>query len=64
MKHRPPRPRKTHPVRALAAFAVTVALAVMATGLLLWPDTTASSADALARVLSGMESWWPAGIFE
>lgn len=57
-------PRKTHSARALVAFAATVALAVMATVLLLWPDTTASSADALTRVLSGLEPWFASGIFE
>lgn len=48
-------PRKARPARALAAFALTVALAVFATVLLLQPDTTARSADALARVLNDLE---------
>ena len=56
-------PRKTRPVRALAAFAATVALALFATVLLLLPDTTVHSADALTRVLSDLEPL-AAGIFE
>lgn len=64
MKRRTLPPRKTHPVRALAAFAATVVLAVMATVLLLLPDTTAHSADALARVISDLEPWFTTGIFE
>ncbi|WP_156949824.1 hypothetical protein [Simplicispira psychrophila] len=63
MKRRTLPPRKTHPARALAAFAATVALAVMATVLLMLPDTTANSADALTRVLSDFEPWFAGGIF-
>lgn len=64
MKRRPLPSKPSHPARALAAFVATVILAVAATVMLLLPDTTAHSADALARVPSGLEQWFAVGIFK
>lgn len=48
------------PSRALLAFGLTVALALIASAALLWPDATTHTADSIARAHEGVENWLPA----
>lgn len=47
-------PHRNAPRHSLAAFAVAVALAVVASAAQLWPDITAQSADAMAGLPDGL----------
>lgn len=64
MKRRRLPPKNQLPTRALVAFVATVVLAVIASVVVLLPDTTVKSADSLVRVPSDLEQWIPAGIFK
>lgn len=49
--------------RAIAAFTVTVVLAVLAAVLGLLPDFAVQSADSMTRLPSQLDQWLPAGLF-
>lgn len=59
---------KRHPLppgtRAVAAFAGTVVLAVLAAASLLMPDVTVQSADSISMLPNGLEQILPTGLFE
>ncbi len=62
-RRRQPQPRR--PVatsKALAAFALTAVLALVASVTLLWPDITTKTADGLAQAPRHLEEWLPAGV--
>lgn len=63
MKRRHLPPPYHLPTRAVVAFAVTVFLALVATGMALLPDSAADAADALAFMPKGLELLVPAGLF-
>lgn len=59
---------KRHPLtpgtRALAAFAGTVVLAVLAAASLLMPDVTVQSVDSMSLLPGGLEQLFPSSFFE
>lgn len=59
---------KRHPLtpgtRALAAFAGTVVLAVLAAASLLMPDATVQSVDSMPLLPSGLDQIFPSSLFE
>jgi len=59
---------KRHPItpgtRALAAFAGTVVLAVLAAASLLMPDVTVQSADSMPLLPSGLDQILAPSLFE
>lgn len=59
---------KRHPLtpgtRALAAFAGTVLLAVLAAASLLMPDVTVQSVDSMSLLPGGLEQLFPSSFFE
>ena len=59
---------KRHPLtpgtRALAAFAGTVVLAVLAAASLLMPDVTVQSVDSMSLLPVGLEQLFPSSFFE
>jgi len=60
MKRPPSRPG----TRALAAFAGTVVLAVLAAASLLMPDVAVQSVDSMPLLPSGLDQMLTAGLFE
>lgn len=58
-----PRPHLA-PARALVAFVATVVLALVASAAVLWPDSAADAADALAVAPRNLSQLLPAGLFE
>lgn len=50
--------------RSLAAFAITVALAMVASVTQLLPDVTAQSADAMSTLPDGLDQFISAAAFE
>lgn len=60
MKRPPLRPG----TRALAAFAGTVVLAVLAAASLLMPDVAVQSVDSMPLLPSGLDQMLTAGLFE
>lgn len=50
--------------RALAAFAGTVVLAVLAAASLLMPDVTVQSVDSMPLLPSGLDQIFPSSLFE
>lgn len=63
MKRRRLPPKNQLPTRALVAFVATVVLAVIASVVVLLPDTTVKSADSLVRVPNDLGQWIPSDIF-
>ncbi|QLA79547.1 hypothetical protein EXV95_02025 [Acidovorax sp. JMULE5] len=59
---------KRHPLtpgtRALAAFAGTVVLAVLAAASLLMPDVTVQSVDSMPLLPIGLDQIFPSSLFE
>lgn len=62
-RRRLPRPALV-PSRAVAAFCVTAALALMASVALLWPDAATQTADGWAQAPRHLEQWLPASLFD
>ncbi|MCE1194261.1 MAG: hypothetical protein LWW96_19115 [Acidovorax sp.] len=58
------RPPSTPGTRALAAFAGTVVLAVLAAASLLMPDVAVQSVDSMPLLPSGLDQMLTAGLFE
>lgn len=59
---------KRHPfspgARAIAAFAGTVVLAVLAAASVLMPDVTVQSVDSISMLPEGLDQILPVGLFE
>ncbi len=62
-RRHPPRPALA-PSRALAAFCVAAALALVASVALLWPDAATKTADGWAQAPRHLEQWLPAGLLD
>lgn len=58
------RPPRTSGNRALAAFAGTVVLAVLAAASLLMPDVAVQSVDSMPLLPSGLDQILANGVFE
>ncbi len=52
------------PSRALLVFSAAIALALVASVVVLWPDAATQIADGLAQAPRHLEQWLPAGLLD